>query len=336
MAVVTYKCPNCDGGLVFDPESQKFQCEYCLSSFAEEELKKAGKAAEEEKMVLYTCPSCGAEIVADETTAATFCYYCHNPVVLSGRLEGEFKPDKVIPFAISKEQAVEGFLKWTGKKKFIPNAFFAKAQIEKISGVYFPYWIADADIETDLSAHATKIRMWRTGDVEYTETRHYQVQREGNVTFKGILRRALRKQTGDWVEAIHPFDLNAAKPFNEAYLLGFQAEKRNIEKAELEPEIRQESEQNARNMIRSSVTEYTTVRPNSLTANVKQMKWYYTLLPVWIVTYRNRGDKVYYYAMNGQTGAVNGALPLDNKKIGILFACITLAAGLFTLLGGLV
>ena len=39
MAVITYKCPNCGGGLKFDPKTQKYQCEFCLSSFTQEELK---------------------------------------------------------------------------------------------------------------------------------------------------------------------------------------------------------------------------------------------------------------------------------------------------------
>ena len=58
-------------------------------------------ADKEKSAVVYTCLSCGAEIVTDETTAATFCYYCHNPVVLGGRLEGDFLPDKVIPCSVS-------------------------------------------------------------------------------------------------------------------------------------------------------------------------------------------------------------------------------------------
>ena len=48
MAVITYKCPNCDGGLIFDPESQKFHCEYCLSSFSEEELQNNAHSSEDE------------------------------------------------------------------------------------------------------------------------------------------------------------------------------------------------------------------------------------------------------------------------------------------------
>ena len=38
MATITYKCPNCDGGLLFDPASQEFRCEYCQSHFSQEQL----------------------------------------------------------------------------------------------------------------------------------------------------------------------------------------------------------------------------------------------------------------------------------------------------------
>ena len=155
MAVISYKCPNCDGELVFDPASQKYKCEYCNSLFTQEELDAlnpaqsteqkadsdadekamgqekagAGKADREEShetehtddAVIYTCPSCGAEIVTDDTTAATFCYYCHNPVVLGGRLDGKFLPDHIIPFQIDRKKAEETFLAYVGKKKFVPH-----------------------------------------------------------------------------------------------------------------------------------------------------------------------------------------------------------------------
>ena len=109
MSAITYKCPNCDGGLVFEPESGTYACEYCLSKFTQEELfgepqtseTVQSETAESEKIqqsaVMYHCPSCGAEIITDETTAATFCFYCHNPIVLAGKLEGEYLPDSIIP-----------------------------------------------------------------------------------------------------------------------------------------------------------------------------------------------------------------------------------------------
>ena len=45
MATITYKCPNCGGGMIFDPASQKFKCEFCLSEYTQaqlDELQKAG------------------------------------------------------------------------------------------------------------------------------------------------------------------------------------------------------------------------------------------------------------------------------------------------------
>ena len=38
MAAITYKCPNCGGGLIFEPETQKYKCEYCLSRFMQADL----------------------------------------------------------------------------------------------------------------------------------------------------------------------------------------------------------------------------------------------------------------------------------------------------------
>ena len=45
MEVITYKCPNCGGDLTFDPASGKYKCEYCLSSFTQEEAEKANPKA---------------------------------------------------------------------------------------------------------------------------------------------------------------------------------------------------------------------------------------------------------------------------------------------------
>ncbi len=38
MAVLTYKCPNCDGPLTWDAKKEKFICDYCGSGFTESEL----------------------------------------------------------------------------------------------------------------------------------------------------------------------------------------------------------------------------------------------------------------------------------------------------------
>ena len=104
-STVIYKCPNCDAGLLFDAGKQKFICEFCISEFTQDELSDTDSAeraerAERENAEFageineYNCPSCGAEIITDKSTVASFCYYCHNPVVLSDRVSGAFKPSE--------------------------------------------------------------------------------------------------------------------------------------------------------------------------------------------------------------------------------------------------
>ena len=209
MATITYKCPNCGGGLRFDPKLQKFKCDFCLSEFTQEELEKLapqqageqtvteeeaaylglkgkepsadGKNKEQTGAVLYTCPSCGATVITDETTAATFCYYCHNPIVLEGKLSGKYLPDKLIPFKYDKKKAEEIFLDYVRHKRFVPKAFFTKDQVEKLSGVYYPFWVYNASVDGQMSAAANRIRTWVTGDMEYTETRVFHVERGGQI-----------------------------------------------------------------------------------------------------------------------------------------------------------
>lgn len=344
MSVVTYKCPNCDGGLVFDPSSQKFVCEYCQSKFTQAELTKQEPAATEQQaqagqpqsggadgdMLLYSCPSCGAEVVTDTTTAATFCYYCHNPVVLAGRLDGAYLPDKVVPFTIDREQAKKQFLAWAKKKWFIPKYFFSKEQIEKITGVYFPHWVVDSDAVGKMDTHGQKVRTWRTGDVEYTQTKNYRVIREGTVHYEDITRSALKKANKQLVDGIHPFDDQQMVDFSMGYLSGFQAEKRDVEKAELEQEVNQEIGEYTKDYVSQSAGEYVGISSSDAVSQIVKTDWSYAMLPVWTLTYKGRDGKLYYYAMNGQSGKVCGKLPLDFKKLALLFAAI--AAPLFAML----
>lgn len=370
MAVVSYKCPNCDGELVFDPRTQRYRCEYCASAFSQEEMNRLQPEAEEENRKIangskgknsenaenaharmaenpenahvpqeeagsiYYCPSCGAEIVTEETTAASFCYYCHNPVILSGRVSGEFLPDKIIPFAIDRKQAIEKFLEYVRHKKFVPKAFFHKNQIEKISGVYFPYWMADMDLEGELQAEGRNVRVWHSGDTEYTETKVYRAEREGEIHLEDITRNALSKANGKLAQGVLPYDVNHIRDFQMSYLSGFLAEKRDMERAELENGVKREAEEYGKRLLRETVKGYHSVAVKNCRLNCRREHWEYVLLPVWTVTYQGRDGKMYYYSMNGQNGKVCGELPVDYKKVWAVSGLVFLAVFVLGLAGG--
>lgn len=338
MNTVTYKCPNCDGELLFDPNVQKFVCPYCKSDFVETDLASPPvdeKAAAEGESVLYSCPSCGAEIVTDETTAATQCFYCHNPVVLKGRLDGAYRPQKLIPFAFDREEAVRRFLAWTKKKWFVPKYFFQKEQIETLTGVYFPHWLIDCDLTASMDAHAERVRVWRTGNTEYIETSHYRLERKANIHFEDVVKAALKKSDRALVESVQPYDSKNLIPFSMPYLSGFFAEKRDIERTELQSEVEQEVKGYCRSLLTDTMSSYSNIRPSSEQITPLQENWDYTLLPVWTLTYQGKDGKLYYYAMNGQNGQTFGKLPLNKAKLFAVAAAVFAAVFGLTLLGGL-
>lgn len=358
MATVNYKCPNCAGPLKFNPDKQMFSCEYCMSDFSEEAVQqmyaqreqkenseeKAEQKAQEkarqsgetaaEDAVVYTCPSCGAEVVTTASTAATTCFYCQNPVVLGGRLSGEFKPDKVIPFALTKDKAIEKFLAMCKKKLFLPKDFASKKQFEKLTGVYFPYWYIDAGKQANMVATGKKIRTWRSGNKRYTETSTYRLERSGDLIIKNVFERALKSQDREMLQCVHPFDLKQAHPFAMSYLSGFQAEKRDIERSDIQQQVDEEITNYCQTLLKDTMSEYSGIVTEHYDDKTDLEAWSYTLLPVWIVTYKYK-DKILPFAINGQTGKTYGELPVSKGRLAVLFAIVAVALTVLGLLGGL-
>lgn len=346
MAVMSYKCPNCGGGLTFDPKKQQLVCEYCLSEFTEEEMKELEpeEASKTEPVSVdepvgeamgYVCPSCGAEIVTDATTAATFCYYCHNPVVLSGQVSGEFHPDFVLPFSIDRKRAEQMFTEWIGKKKYVPESFYDKSQIEKMAGVYFPYLLYSCQVDGEVCAEGEKENAWTVGNTRHIEHKQYKVVRSGCLDVKNLMRNALSKANKQLVEGVLPFETSEMVPFQSGYLSGFLAEKRDMESEMFTEEAEQEVKDYTIQNLTSSISGYNSVKIQNSDTTIRDAKWQYALLPVWVMTYHHKADqKMYYFTMNGQTGKICGKLPVDKGRLARLFAGIFAPVFAVLMIGG--
>lgn len=344
MAIVSYKCPNCGGDLGFDPESQNLKCEYCLSTFDKDEIEALTSQhtydtpaqeiiedasdsvyyeTEPGSARLYTCPSCGAQIVTDETTSATKCCYCHNPVVFTKQLSEEFKPSKVIPFKKSKDQALDTFLKWCKRKKFLPNDFSSPSQLENIAGLYIPYWLVDCDTSGYIQGTGKKIKSWRRGDYQYTQTDIYSVSRAATMSFSYLPHDASSKADDKIMESIAPFNYDDLEDFSYSYLSGFISEKYDVSKEDVYPLIKTRVEQAVEKELRSSITGYHSTSMAGRNVQINRTRFHYTLMPIWMLTYIYEG-KTYLFAMNGQTGKTFGALPICKRKLNILFITVFL------------
>lgn len=355
MSAVQYKCPNCGGELTFNPEKQAFSCPYCFDDFTEAEVEELYKqknqeamenadasvetltdendtSAFEEQTRLYECQSCGAQIIAEETTSATFCYYCHNPVVLAGRLKGEYQPSFVMPFAVSRDEAEKTFKAWCRKRWFLPSDFKSKQQLEKMSGVYVPFWLADCNADTSLDATGEKHRSWREGDYRVTEIKEFDVHREANIPFTKIPADGAKKIDDALMDAIEPFPYKEMRDFSMQYLSGFMAEKYDVGKDDILPRIRSRINEASTCILQETIHGYDAVKNVKTNIQMKNLKQDYALLPVWFMNYHHNG-KTYSFAMNGQTKKLSGTPPLSWPKLLLFCAGLMVAIGLF---GGLI
>lgn len=338
--ILEYKCPYCGGRMEFDAVSQNMKCPYCDSEIAVSELQNMDAHLEEDQageikpehanesfdwkpeeqewseeeasgMAVYTCNSCGGEIVADENLAATSCPYCDNPIVLTGRLKGELKPDYIIPFKLDKKAAKEGFRRFTSGKKLLPKVFSDQNHIDEIKGLYVPFWIFDAKADAQMSYKASRVRTWSDSENNYTETTFYEVNRSGVLAFDHIPVDGSSQMADELMESIEPFDFSEAVPFQTAYMSGYMADKYDVSKDLCKPRADERLKESVVEVIRNTVADgYATVDLKSSRIELKDASSKYVMYPVWILNTTFQGEH-YIFAMNGQTGKFAGNLPID-------------------------
>lgn len=351
-SVLEYKCPNCGGHIKFDTATQKFKCEFCDSVFTQQELaeqtEKAETKAQNEKspdisaeeaeqygwtaektgtlgeMSVYSCQSCGAQITTDVNTVASKCPYCDSPVIMTGKVSGLNKPNCIIPFKLDGAAAGDALKKFCKGKIFLPRDFLSSHKISEIKGVYVPFWLFDSDIDAKINYEATRTRTWEDSEYRYTETSYFDVFRGGTIGYSDIPVDASKTMPDDYMDGIEPFDYKDMQSFDPAFFAGFMADKYDVEAKEAFPRAEKRIKNSAEDSFRRTVVGYDSVMPRSSSIRPFNSKYKYAMLPVWLLNTTYNGEK-FLYAVNGQTGRVSGTLPVDKKKIGLMFAGIAAA-----------
>ena len=351
--ISNYQCPACTGPLRFDGKTGRLQCDYCGSSFSVQEIEALYKGkdeaaaaaaqqaqakpdnvslegewdtgsnwAAEQGLKSYNCPSCGAELICDATTAATSCPYCGNPSIVPGQLSDMLKPDYVIPFKLSKDDAVAALKKYYGGKKLLPRAFSNQNHIEEIKGVYVPFWLIDGTADADIRFQATRVTSVPQGDYMVTTTDYYNVERSGSVRFEKIPVDASSKMPDEHMDAIEPFDYSELKPFSNAYLPGFLAERYDMEPERCYDRADERAGNTAAELVAQTVKGYSSITPLGRQIRIRRGRVSYALMPVWMLSTRWNGQN-YLFAMNGQTSKLIGDLPVSNGRAWGWFAGIS-------------
>ncbi len=342
MEVLDHKCPSCNATLKFNPKNQKWDCEYCGKTYELNELKefenKQNESISNNKKSnvdadVYECPNCGAKIITDENTTATFCVYCGSTSIIKNRLTEEFSPVSIIPFKTTKEQAIQAFKKFKKGKLFAPKDFSNEENIQKISGVYIPFWIYDCKVNSNIDFLATRTTSWRSGDYVYTKKDEYIVKRGGSMEFQKVPVDGSTKFDDNTMDSIEPFIYDDMVDFNMSYLSGFLSEKYDVNSNQASIRASDRINKSIIDEFKSTVKGYTFVDVNSKQIDIDTKKSDYVLFPVWMLNI-NYKDKTYLFAMNGQTGKMIGDIPIEKSKIFIVwlesFAIITTILSIIT------
>ncbi len=350
MDVFSTKCPSCSAKIPFDPKTQLWVCDYCGEKFTAEQIKSFEEQSKNENesqsntfeineeeslqedydidygsaydLDCYTCENCGAQIVADQNTSATFCVYCGGYSLIKDRLTGKFAPQYIIPFKATKDEAKAEYLKFIKSRLFVPNSFKSEHNIEKITGVYIPFWSYSSDIHAIKSGTGTSVQTWTTGNYKYTKTTEYEFDRDVETNFKNVPVDGSQKFDDDLMDSIEPFDFNKSVEFDPRYLSGFLAEKYDVDKNEAYKRAQLRMCNTTSKIIDNSIGyPVKSVTQNNMTERLGKVDYY--LLPVYMLNTDYKGTK-YLFAMNGESKKVVGNFPTDKGKVAALYFALTI------------
>jgi hypothetical protein len=102
-------------------------------------------------------------------------------------------------------------------------------------------------------------------------------------------------------ESLEPYDMDAAVPFQSAVLAGAMADHADVDAEACIERVKERVSRSMEDALRGTVGAYSSVSVRSRNIHTEDGRATPVLLPVWLIT-TEKEDKVYAFAINGQTG----------------------------------
>ncbi len=299
-----------------------------------------GSASEEVRST--SCPNCGAVVEFQGALHATECPFCATPVVVDTGARRRIKPQALIPFALTENQARAALTKWLGGLWFAPNGLLEYTRKGRaMAGIYVPFWTFDADSSSQYRGERGE---------RYSETRSVSVvingkreQREETVTkvrwypasghvsrrFDDVLVMASNSLPVRLGEDLTPWDLGKLEPYGPEYLAGFQAEGYTVALVEGHAKGRDRMAAIIEGDVRRDIGG-DEQRISSIDSDFTDETFKHVLLPIWTAAYKYAGHS-FRFVVNGQTGEVQGERPYSWWKISfaLLVAVVVVAGAIY-------
>ena len=334
-----YKCPQCGSVLSFDPATAKLKCLHCNSfqelvnvtgafeipytEYSEESYTPWGDAK------TIKCKSCGAEFAVNEFETATSCPFCNTTNIMRTDDIPGIKPNAILPFTVTQEQAKDSFVNWLKKRAMSPNNLKKLAEAKDIKGIYIPLFTFDTNT---YSRYSIRYGVHRTVTVGSGKNRRtivvtdwYTDTGTANNSFNDVQVEASQFINQKNLYKTGSFDSDNAKVYNSQYIAGFSAERYSTSLDESWEIARGSIDQTINSGILSRYN-YDELDYLNVHTDYHDKTYKYLLAPIWHYVYNYKG-KQYSCIINGRTGRADGIAPLSKIKVALVSSVAVLAVG---------
>lgn len=299
----------------------------------------------------FRCSACGSEMAADPDQRSYTCPFCDSTYVVefSPASTDRQRPEFVIGFAITREQAFDKFNHWIRENSwFRPRDLSSTSIADKQKGLYLPFWsfslLAESSWSSTIGEYWYRTETYTERDSsgklvtktrQVQETEWWPLSGRHHRYYSGYLISASGGLPQSVAERIMPFNLPAMKRYAPYFLAGWLCEEYSVTRDNALQICRAEF-QRRENANVAAFLPGNTYRNLRVSTNFSQINSDLCLLPVYVLSYRYL-DKLYRFVVNGQTGKFGGDKPISWKRIllaiGIAVSVIVIV-GLLAMLFG--
>lgn len=317
--------------MIYSPEDHGLKCPYCgvVEKLEENDvcdekdidlLFSSSSDAWSKETRVFRCTNCGATTVISRSELSKECPFCGTSNVVECEEMSGMRPDAVLPFLLTKEDAKERVVKWAKKKVFAPSKFKKSVNPEGMRGNYSPAFTFDADTYTRYSGvlgeyyYVTVSVNGKT--VTERRVRHFPISGTFAKKFDDVPVQAASNIRQATLNDLLPYDTNNSQNYSADYLYGFTATQYDRSGKECWNTARKIMYDNVKKQILSKY-HYDEVCSFNANMSCENVTYKYVLLPMYIGHYGFK-KKIFNFFINGRNGKVAGKVPVSPIKVGAL------------------